>query len=224
MLISKNKTSNQGQWILLLWMLLLIGCQAVSPTQGAIEAAPTGSAPRHPASTVSFTVTRAVATSTVQPTATPTIVIPTSVPDTPTAIGTDSIELIAFSTMRYTENYPVSEIFAIQTDGKNLQNLTDSPDNDYKTSRSDVSWYPDGKRMLFIRDGDLYTLNLVDRTQKLLLSDPKNILGPRVSPDGQFILFASDPGDSFEDIFLVRTNGNDLAFRNLKKFLPIQER
>ncbi len=99
------------------------------------------------------------------------------------------------------------EVFLMDQDGSNLQQLTQNTKSD-----RDPVFSPDGGQILFVsdRDGD-EEIFLMDRNgnnpQQLTLNTTSD-RHPVFSPDGSQILFVSDR-DGDEEIFLMDRNGNN---------------
>ena len=136
---------------------------------------------------------------------------------TPPMVVVDAQARIAFSSER--DGNP--EIYVMDADGKNQQNLTNHPDNDWYPS-----WSPDGKRIVFFsnRDGhvhvihgsptyEIYVMDADGGNQQNLTNDPKDDRSPSWSPDGKRIAFHSNrdkdnPGNT--DIYVMDADGGNL--------------
>ena len=110
------------------------------------------------------------------------------------------------------------EIYVMDADGGNQQNLT----NDRNDDRS-PSWSPDGKRIVFSseRDGhfigdfeityEIYVMDADGGNQQRLTENRKNDWSPSWSPDGKRIAFASDRKGDFEnlEIYVMDADGGN---------------
>ena len=82
------------------------------------------------------------------------------------------------------------EIYVMDDDGGNQQNLTNNPDKDYFPS-----WSPDGKRIAFVslREGnkEIYVMDDDGGNQQNLTNNRHEDWHPSWSPDGKRIVFSS---------------------------------
>ena len=94
----------------------------------------------------------------------------------------------------------------INTDGSNLQRLSDIEANDYYPSFS-----PQGNSVLFAsnRNGafDIYLMNFGNRQLIQLTDHVGNVLSPNFSPDGRRIVFVNRDADGSTSIWMVNNDG-----------------
>ena len=136
------------------------------------------------------------------PTNTPTPTT-TPMPEPPATIGR-----IAFS--RYRDGN--EDIYVMDADGGNVQQLTDDPAGDWSPA-----WSPDGTRIAFsrYRDGneDIYVMDADGGNVQQLTDGPERDVNPTWSPDGTRIAFQSDlvmPPDGDWDIYVMDADGGNV--------------
>ena len=115
------------------------------------------------------------------------------------------VPYIAFSSNRDGDY----DIYIMDINGKNLQNLTNSPTHEFKPAFS-----PDGHRMAYVssrHDGylEIYVMNLSTKVSHRLTHHPKHDVNPAWSPDGQWIAFDSNREETY-DIYKIQPDGENL--------------
>ncbi|NJP06365.1 MAG: hypothetical protein HC837_12425 [Chloroflexaceae bacterium] len=138
-------------------------------------------------------------TPTVTPTAPPDDGDPTPTPTTEPDIDNTRIAFVSTRNGNH-------EIFVMDADGRNQQNLTNSLAKDRQPD-----WSPDGRRIAFVsdRDGsnDIHVMDADGSNQTRLTTDPSDNTYPSWSPDGERILFQSDR-DGNEEIYVMNADGS----------------
>ena len=103
---------------------------------------------------------------------------------------------------------PTYEIYVIDADGSNPQNLTNHRGDD-----GSPSWSPDGKRIVFSSDRDqgrddphnseIYVMDADGGNQQNLTNSPHEDQYPSWSPDGKRIVFSSSREGHFRNILRI---------------------
>ena len=121
------------------------------------------------------------------------------------SVSTADARAIAFSSDRSGN----ANIYVMDTNGKNLQQLTDHPGNEYAPAFS-----PDGQQMAYMttrHDGyqELYVMNLQTKVSHRLTNHPKHDDSPAWSPDGRWIAFVSNRTATYH-IYKIEPDGKNL--------------
>jgi Tol biopolymer transport system component len=109
--------------------------------------------------------------------------------------------LIAFGS----NGFDLEAIFTVHPDGSGLTNLT--PPGEFE--RNPV-WSPDGRSILFVRDGDLYVMDSDGSGRVLVARGNAEVFGHRWSPDGRMIAFMQSGflGDEFiQELWVMSVDG-----------------
>jgi len=121
---------------------------------------------------------------------------------------------IAFSSYRG-EN---RDIYIIDTEGQNLQKLTNTPD----IGEFNPTFSPDGRFMAYHayhkRNADIYVLDLQTQARRRLTDHLSNDRAPAWSPDGKWIAFISNRRTSYE-IYKINAKGG-----NPQLLTPLRDR
>ena len=135
---------------------------------------------------------------------------------TPLMVCVDAQARIAFSSER--DGNP--EIYVMDSNGKNQQNLTNNPHDDWAPS-----WSLDGKRIVFFSDRDghvhpkhgwstfeIYVMDADGRNPQKLTNNPHDDRDPSWSPDGKRIAFQSNrdwDNPRNTEIYVMDANGGN---------------
>jgi Tol biopolymer transport system component len=118
-----------------------------------------------------------------------------------TCLGADAL-------IAYVSNaFELQAIFTVRPDGSDLRNLT--PPGEFER---DPVWSPDGRKILFGKDFDIYVMD-ADGTGRALLSQGLPETGSYTwSPDGRMIAFTQSGFVDdlfFQDLWIMRADGSD---------------
>jgi len=111
-------------------------------------------------------------------------------------------------------------VCAINADGSGLEVLVSEPEGGL---HAEPYWSPDGRYIAFRDDRDapcgaaggecnydIYTLDLETGDQTNVTNNPKLDIEPVWSPDGEWIIFASNREDPNFDLYIVHPDGSDV--------------
>ena len=100
------------------------------------------------------------------------------------------------------------DIYIIDTNGRNLRNLTDHPARDFS-----VTWAPDGRSFAYVSDRDgnyeIYVMDLNKMETRRLTNHPAEDKNPDWSPDGRWIAFESNR-EGIYHIYKMNISGGKL--------------
>jgi Tol biopolymer transport system component len=122
-----------------------------------------------------------------------------------TAVTFDLTCLGANALITFTSNaFQLLAILVVNPDGTGLRNLT--PDGVFE---SDPVWSPDGRKILFLREGSLYLMD-ADGSGRMKLVDGQAISEHRWSPDGRMVAYVDVrqvDEDVLEDLWVIQADG-----------------
>jgi Tol biopolymer transport system component len=108
----------------------------------------------------------------------------------------------------YSERDGKGDLFIMNADGSNVQQLTDLPSDEGSPAFS-----PDGRQLAFDTDRDgnfeIYVINVAGGRTSRLTSHPGRDVSPAWSPDGKTLAFMSDRDSKPEfDVYLMNADGS----------------
>jgi Tol biopolymer transport system component len=123
----------------------------------------------------------------------------------------DGASIMFIKYTRLTENNSKAEIFRMNVDGSNVIRLTELDTESYL---EDLMWSPDGTRIAYTRDYEIYVLRVDASDPVNLTNSPSYDDLPVWSPDGKRILFLSNrdlhPAYSFRDhLYMMNADGSE---------------
>ena len=111
---------------------------------------------------------------------------------------------ISFNSLGIGETGPYIGIYIIDTNGKNLRNLTNPP-----ASSCCATWAPDGRSFAFASKSEIYIKTFNVAEVRWLTNHPESAFDPAWSPDGNWIAFVVGRiGESH--IYKIDINGKNL--------------
>lgn len=88
------------------------------------------------------------------------------------------------------EGYPKGDIWLARIPSGKLRQLTHFNSDQEIT---ELQWFPDQQRLLFVRQGDIYTIRPATQAEAVALTiTPSPELAPRISPRGRYVSFIRD--------------------------------
>ena len=90
------------------------------------------------------------------------------------------------------------------------------------TEGHSAAWLPDGRRIVFVRDNDLWTIELGAETATRLTHDKADVREPKPSPSGDRVVFASTRS-GHQDLWLVPMDGSAPPSRLTQGAMPASE-
>ena len=147
----------------------------------------------------------------------------------PAAWHPDGRKILFWISSALHQKAELADIYVMDPDGKNMINLTQSPEREVT-----ASWAPDGQRIAFgrwlnERDAAIFVMDADGQNQQRLTFEPGVHLAPHWSPDGIKIAFlsirdwAQRVSDGEHQIYTVETNGQNvqqITQRRRKYYTP----
>jgi dipeptidyl aminopeptidase/acylaminoacyl peptidase len=123
----------------------------------------------------------------------------------------------------------------IAPDGSHVAMVLDAPDRQgiHRLSRetgnlvhwadgTSPRWFADGRRIVYVRDGDLWTIGLDAAAPTRLTNDDHDVRAPVPAPDGGTIAFYS-ARSGHQDIWLVDADGRNPPRQLTRESMPAEE-
>ncbi|GAA0239836.1 serine hydrolase [Cryptosporangium japonicum] len=112
------------------------------------------------------------------------------VPSQPALSADGTLVAYVLRTIDTEHDRNVDQLWLVGTDGGTPRRLTNGP------ADTAPSWAPDGRRLAFLRDGQLAVLDLDGGEPERLTDLPRGAGAPRWSPDGTRLAFVAPVGDT----------------------------
>lgn len=109
---------------------------------------------------------------------------------------------IAFVSNRSDGNEDGQHIYVMNADGSNLTRISGQGDRQFP------DWSPEGDKIAYSGQGDIYVVNLADGTETNMTNSPENDEQPKFSPDGQQILWLKGDRDATQILTMNLDGGN----------------
>ena len=89
--------------------------------------------------------------------------------------------------------YPNGDIWLAKVPSGKLRQLTHFNDGSSGQRIEELQWFPGQQRLLFSRNGDIYTIRPESQSEAIALTiTPPAELAPRISPNGRYVSFIRD--------------------------------
>lgn len=92
----------------------------------------------------------------------------------------------------------------------------------FLTKGASAAWMPDGKSVIYLSNSDLWSIDIESNKTTQLTQNWTDIRSPKPSPDGKWIVFASNRS-GFQDLWLVPTDGSGTAVQLTSESMPTDE-
>jgi dipeptidyl aminopeptidase/acylaminoacyl peptidase len=98
----------------------------------------------------------------------------------------------------------------------------DSDQTAFLADGSSPSWFGDSKRLVYVRDNDLWSIGPGDEAPFRITNDENDVRVPRASPDARTIAFYSSRS-GYQDIWLVASDGQSAPHQLTRSSMSIDE-